>query len=159
MTQATAGLAALGLLGAVAVALVLSPARRGMGGDHRPPGRAMGTWIGVVALLGLMLPLAAVGVDASAGRSATVGVALLAGLLVQLLCEGVVTRSGRPDSRAWLGLVFSLARCGQVLLLWSTAPIAAGAVTLVVASVLWPVNFLVLCGVLGSRWRARAALT
>jgi len=70
MTHATTGLAALGLLGAVAVALVLSPAGRGLGGDRRAPGRAMGTWICVVALLGLILPLVAVGVDASAGRSA-----------------------------------------------------------------------------------------
>lgn len=155
MTYATDGLAALGLLGAVAVVLLLSRAGGGLGGGRRPPGRAMGTWIGVVALLGLVLPLVAIGVDASAGRPVTVGVALLSGLLVQLACEGVVTRRGRPAGRAWLGFVFSLARCVQVLLLWSVPPKGAAAVALAAATMLWPVNLLVLCGVLGSRWRAR----
>jgi len=158
MGQVAEVLAAFGLLGAGVVGLVLSPAGRGLGGERRALGGAMRAWIGAVALLGLVLPLIAVGADARAERPVAVGSSLLAGLLVQLLAEGVVTRCQRPGGRAWLGFVFTLARCGQVLLLWATAPVGAGAVALGIASVLWPANLAVLCGVLGRRWRARPAL-
>lgn len=149
MTLAANAAAFLALAGLVVVLLPRTPLR-----SVPPPPRALLSWVGAVAAAGLLLPAIVITGSLMAARSAEASAALLAGLVIQIATEAVLSRRGRPDLRAITGLCFTLARCAQVGLLWLDPPVGADAAVLIVATVVWPANVVVLLTVM-MRWRRR----